>query len=94
MSIGVDTYLGGGAIAGYYVSPMREEAGHEPIDEALATDEQAWIDFSTYIKPFKQLSIYGNLRNATGSKDIVSRRPFGARPNAPHWLQVGVKLDF
>ncbi len=73
---------------------MREEAGDAPIDESLATDEQTWMDISAYVKPLKLLSIYANLRNVTGSQDIVGRRPFGARPNAPRWLQVGAKLAF
>jgi hypothetical protein len=25
-------------------------------------------------------------------RDLVSRRPFGARPNPPRWLQVGAKI--
>lgn len=94
LTIGIDTEYVGGAVAGYYVSPMREEAGDEPLDEAIATDEQTWMDLSAYVKPLKQLAVYANLRNVTGSRDIVGRRPYGARPNAPRWLQVGAKLTF
>jgi Fe(3+) dicitrate transport protein len=40
------------------------------------------------------LAFYANLRNALSSQDIVSRRPYGARPNAPRWLQLGAELEF
>jgi Fe(3+) dicitrate transport protein len=94
VTLGLDSEYAGAAVAGYYVSPMREEAGDAPVDESLATDEQTWMDISAYVKPLKVLSVYANLRNVTGSRDIVGRRPFGARPNAPRWLQVGAKLAF
>ena len=43
---------------------------------------------------FAGISVYANLRNVLGGAFIVSRRPYGARPNAPRWLQVGAKLAF
>jgi Fe(3+) dicitrate transport protein len=94
LTLGVDSDWAGGAVAGYYVSRMREEAGAAPLREALATDAQTWLDGGAYVKPLEMHSIYGHLRNATGAADIVGRRPFGARPNAPRWLQVGAKLAF
>jgi Fe(3+) dicitrate transport protein len=38
--------------------------------------------------------LYANATNLLDSHDIVSRRPFGARPNAPRWVMVGAKLSF
>jgi Fe(3+) dicitrate transport protein len=38
--------------------------------------------------------VYVHLRNITNTHDIAARRPFGARPNAPRWLQAGVKASF
>ena len=77
-----------------YVAPMREQAGNQPIDRALATDEQIWVDFGGYVNAFRWLRFYANLRNAFGAENIVGRRPYGARVNAPQWLQVGAKLQF
>jgi Fe(3+) dicitrate transport protein len=37
--------------------------------------------------------VYVNVRNVLDSHYIVSRRPYGARPNAPRWVQVGVKVE-
>jgi Fe(3+) dicitrate transport protein len=34
------------------------------------------------------------VRNLFDSHDLVARKPFGARPNAPRWVQVGAKVKF
>jgi Fe(3+) dicitrate transport protein len=77
-----------------YVARVREQAGNLPIERSLATDEQIWIDLGAYVNVFRWLKIYGNLRNATGAANIVGRRPYGARVNAPQWLQIGAKFQF
>ncbi|MBX3225494.1 MAG: TonB-dependent receptor [Labilithrix sp.] len=77
-----------------YVAPMREQAGNLPIERAVATDEQVWVDFGAYVNALRWLRIYANLRNAFGAENIVGRRPYGARANAPRWLQVGMKVHF
>jgi Fe(3+) dicitrate transport protein len=76
-----------------YVSPMREEAGQEALDDTLATDKQKWIDVGVQARIVGPLKLYANWRNILNERDIVSRRPYGARPNAPRWLQVGAKVD-
>jgi len=93
-TFGVEHPRAGGAVVVNYVSPMREEAGSEPLDQTVATDEQLVVDFSASVKLLRFLSLYGNLRNVFGGEFIVSRRPFGARPNPPRWLQLGAKLSF
>ena len=92
-SIGLERGRTGAAIAANYVSSMREEAGSQPLAQALATDEQFWIDVSARVGLWGPLSIYANVRNLLNDAYIVSRRPFGARPNAPRWVQVGLKLE-
>lgn len=77
-----------------YVAPMREQAGNLPIERTVATDEQVWVDFGGYVNALRWLRIYANLRNAFGAENIVGRRPYGARANAPRWLQVGMKVQF
>jgi Fe(3+) dicitrate transport protein len=83
-----------GTVAFTYVSAMREEAGSAPIERSLATDEQFLMDASASARLFSGISVYANLRNVLGGAFIVSRRPYGARPNAPRWLQLGAKLVF
>jgi Fe(3+) dicitrate transport protein len=94
VTLGAELDYVGVALAGYHVARMREEASAGSLDDAFVTDTQNWLDVSAFVKPFKLLSIYGNLRNVTGDRSIAGRRPFGARPNAPRWLQVGAKLAF
>lgn len=77
-----------------YVAPMREQAGSQPIEQAVATDEQVWLDLGAYVNVLRWVKIYANVRNATGAQYIIGRRPYGARPNAPRWFQVGMKAEF
>jgi Fe(3+) dicitrate transport protein len=76
-----------------YVSRMREIAGQGPLDDTLATDRQTWVDVGTQARVWGPLKLYANVRNVLDERDLVSRRPYGARPNAPRWLQVGAKVD-
>ncbi len=81
------------AVALSYVSRMREEAGSAPLSESLATDEQFWLDASAGVAVWGPLSLYGHARNVLNAAFIVSRRPYGARPNPPRWLEAGVRLE-
>jgi Fe(3+) dicitrate transport protein len=75
-----------------YISGMREQAGSAPLSQVLATDSQFVLDVGVKYRLLGWLEIYGNARNLLNELDLVSRRPFGARPNAPRMLQVGLKL--
>lgn len=77
-----------------YVARMREQAGSAPIEESVATDEQLYVDLGAYVNALRWLRIYANVRNATGAERIIGRRPYGARPSPPRWLQVGLKASF
>jgi Fe(3+) dicitrate transport protein len=90
---GVEHERAGGYATFTYVARMREEAGSEPMDEALHTDEQAILDIGAHYRVVGPVALYANLRNVFDSHELVARRPYGARPNAPRWLQVGVKVD-
>jgi Fe(3+) dicitrate transport protein len=92
VTLGVEHHLAGLNGAFSYIAPMREQAGSDPIERVVATDEQVWLDLGGYIAPLRWLRVYANLRNALGAENIVGRRPFGARPNAPRWLQIGLKV--
>jgi Fe(3+) dicitrate transport protein len=94
VSVGLESDRAGGYVAADYVGRMREEAGNKPFDETLATDAQFLMDTGAFWKPFKFLRLFANVRNVFNEQYIVSRRPYGARPNAPLWMQVGAKVDF
>jgi Fe(3+) dicitrate transport protein len=92
-TLGAQHERASGYVSFGYVSRMREQAGREPLSEALATDRQAFLDTGVELKLFGPLKLYGNLRNLLNERHLVSRRPYGARPNPPRWLQVGAKLQ-
>jgi len=75
-----------------YISPMREQAGSAPLDRVIATDKQLIVDIGARYRVLRWLELYGNVRNLFNELDLVSRRPFGARPNAPRMIQIGLKL--
>jgi Fe(3+) dicitrate transport protein len=93
-SFGVENDSGGAVVGANYVAPMREEVGSEALDTALTTDEQFWLDAGASFRPLPMLTLQATLKNVLGSQYIVSRRPYGARPNAPRWLQIGAKLSY
>ena len=84
----------GASIAANYVSEMREEAGSASYEDSLVTDDLFTLDVGSKVMPLKWLTIYGNVRNLLDTQSIASRRPYGARPNAPRWVQIGAKLSF
>ncbi len=90
----VEHARGGLNAAVTYVAPMREQAGSVALADAVATDEQVWLDLGAYVRPLRWLRVYANLRNATNVAYIIGRRPYGARVNAPRWLQLGAKVEF
>ena len=75
-----------------FISGMREQAGSAPLNQVLATDKQFVVDIGVKYRVLRWLDLYGNVRNLFNELDLVSRRPFGARPNAPRMIQIGIKL--
>jgi Fe(3+) dicitrate transport protein len=51
-------------------------------------------DAGARYRVLEPLDIYLNVRNVFDSHALVARHPFGARPNAPRWVQVGAKVKF
>ncbi|HKQ68004.1 MAG TPA: TonB-dependent receptor, partial [Polyangiaceae bacterium] len=93
-SLGLEHPKFGATFGASYVAAMREQAGSGPVSQGLATDEQLVFDMSGRYQVSAAVSIYAHVRNLTNEHDIVSHRPFGARPNAPRWVQAGLKIAF
>ncbi len=93
-SVGLELEQAGGYVAATYVGQMREQSGSGPLDLALATDAQLTVDAGLHYRLLPGLRLYGQVRNVFDSLYISSRRPYGARPNAPRWIQVGAQLEF
>ncbi len=93
-TVGVESERVSGVAGLNYVAPMREEPGSEALAAAWSTDRQLWLDAGVRARVLGPLTLYANLRNMLGSANIVGRRPYGARVNAPRWLQLGAKVEF
>ncbi len=94
VTLGFEGKQGGVAAIGNYVAAMREIAGSESLSEVLSTERQTWLDVSGRLRITDAISLQVNGRNVLGQQFIVSHRPFGARPNAPRWLQAGLTVTF
>jgi Fe(3+) dicitrate transport protein len=94
VSVGLEHQRAGGSVSMTYVSAMREIAGSLPLASTIATDDQVVFDASAYFEPIPHVRLYLNGRNLFDERYLVARRPYGARPNAPRWIQVGVKVSF
>lgn len=93
-SLGVETRALALNLAGTYVGSMRELAGQGEPAPRTTTDAYFVLDASASYRVLSYLSVYANGRNLLDEAAIVARRPFGARPNAPRWLQLGLKASF
>jgi Fe(3+) dicitrate transport protein len=91
---GVEHARAGGNASLTYVAATREEAGIEPVEQALHMDEQWIVDLAAYATIWKTIQLYGTVQNLLDSRYVASHRPFGARPNAPRWIQIGLKGSF
>src|SRR5690606_27909622 len=83
----------GGYLAANYVGRMREQSGAGPLDLTLATDSQLTFDLGLHVVPLPWLRLYAQARNIFDDHSLASRRPYGARPNPPRWVQVGAQLE-
>jgi Fe(3+) dicitrate transport protein len=92
-SAGIETSAVGLNVAGTVVDRMRERAGQGEPAPGERTDAHFLLDASTYYRPVKWLKIYLNARNMLDQAYVVARRPYGARPGAPFWLQLGMKIE-
>lgn len=92
-SIGAEIGAVSGYLAGTYVGRMREQSGSGPLDLTLATDAQLTLDAALNYRVLPWLELYGQIRNLTDARYIASRRPYGARPNPPRWVQLGARFE-
>jgi Fe(3+) dicitrate transport protein len=60
----------------------------------VSTEEQVTIDVSGSYRLLQNLRLYANVRNLLNNQVIISHRPFGARPSAPRWVQLGLQASF
>lgn len=58
------------------------------------TDDSLTFDLSAHYALNNNIDLYGKIENITGEEDIMSRQPYGARPNKDRTATLGVRFDF
>ncbi len=83
------------ALGATYVSAMREIAGTGPtLPTKPRTDASLLFDITARLRVAATGQVYLSVRNLFDAADIAARLPFGARPNAPRWVQIGTRWSF
>jgi Fe(3+) dicitrate transport protein len=93
-SLALEHARGGLAVGASYVAAMRESAGQGELPAGERTDESFLLELTARAALGQRGELYLILRNALDAADLASRRPFGARPIAPRWFQVGTRWRF
>ena len=77
-----------------YVSEMDEAAGDNVTLSGFKTESSVIVDVSASYDLGQYGRIYGKVDNLTDEAYIISRRPYGARPNKPRQFVIGYKYQF
>ncbi|QDE84669.1 TonB-dependent receptor family protein [Myxococcus xanthus] len=90
---GVESSWGGLALSAFYVDAMRERAGQGEAPPGELTGALLTFDVNANWNFSRWGQLYLSARNILDEQVIVSRRPYGARPNAPRTIILGAKLS-
>jgi Fe(3+) dicitrate transport protein len=80
--------------AAHYKGEARDIAGQGPIAAPEHVSALFTIDLVGHMKVNKYSEFYATCTNVLDEQVIISRRPYGARPNAPRLFQLGYKGRF
>jgi Fe(3+) dicitrate transport protein len=76
-----------------YVSEMREVPGSGNYENGKSTQAYTIVDLSASYDITDKLSFKFIAANLADEEVVVSRRPFGARPNLPRQFKLGVSYQ-
>jgi Fe(3+) dicitrate transport protein len=77
-----------------YRSEARDSAGQGEIPAAERVASLLTIDVATHWRMHDYAELYATCSNLLDEQVIISRRPYGARPNAPRMFALGYKGRF
>lgn len=92
--VGIEKDQWRASLAYKYVDEMLEAAGSNTDLSGFVTEPLSQIDLSGWYQFSNALKMYVKIDNLSDKQTIVSRRPFGARPNKPRQAIVGLKYTF
>lgn len=73
---------------------MRDVAGHGAIDPRVKLDSLLTVDLQAHARVHALAELYVTCSNLLDEQVVISRRPYGARPNPPRIVAVGYKARF
>lgn len=77
-----------------YIGEMQEASGESVLLTGVTTLAYAVVDFSASYSLELYGRIYLKVDNLFDDQEIVSRRPYGARPSKPQQFQIGYQYSF
>lgn len=77
-----------------YQTEARDVAGSGPIDERERIASLFTIDLNAHARIEEWAELYITCSNVLDEQVIISRRPYGARPNPPRMVAAGYKARF
>lgn len=77
-----------------YRGESRDVAGQGEINPAVLAEALFTIDLNAHARIAPWAELYATCSNLLDEQVIVSRRPYGARPNPPRMITVGYKARF
>ena len=89
--------LASGIAPAFALEPQPRDDGKYYLYLTGWVDVSATGELSSYdVETPRELAaeIRDGVLQKLNAHDIVSRRPFGARPNTPRWVHVGAKVAF
>lgn len=87
-SIGLEGASWGVQVSVTYVDRMRDQAGAGSFDASEGSDSSTVVDLAAHIDIGPQWTLSGRIDNLFDEIDVVSRRPFGARPTKPFTFRI------
>ena len=77
-----------------YIGEMKEASGEDVVLSGITTKAQTVLDLSAHYDLDDYGRIYVKVDNVFDDQEIVSRRPYGARPGKPRQYQIGYQYSF
>ncbi|NQZ90399.1 MAG: TonB-dependent receptor [Colwellia sp.] len=77
-----------------YTSEMTEASGENVLLSGETTEALTIVDLAASYELGKMGSVYFKLDNLLDDQEIVSRRPYGARPSKPRTAVIGYQYSF
>ena len=92
-SIGLNGSRWGAHASITYTERMRDQAGRGSFNSSEGSDASTVLDLAVHFDVGQSWTLSGRIDNVTDEVDVVSRRPFGARPMKPRTVRLEARYQ-